>query len=456
MARPSTLPPAKPLLVVLLFFGLFVAPAHAQWGAYQTHRGAYTFHRGDRDGMFFPRKELFEPEFSLGPVVIRPGLGFSETYTSNLTLAPYTIYTRDQDGNIRSRPGNVQEEFITQLFPALGVKLPYKRNTFEVEYLGALSWYSRATEYDADNHYLTARAQLNVLKDSWIHIQSIYGMLFTPVEDVRTDAEDLNRRRRFNALNNYVGFHSPWHKKFIFSFQYNNAIHRFVRTEDVEGDYTRHQPGILLGYTVLPRTRLLLGYDFSYHTTRQQREEGSSDYQEHSLVYGVEYQMAQRFTMTLTGTYNWDEFKDAESLGVWGARVNARYTPLKRLSFWASYERTTRPTQSFTGERFDPDDPDTVTLYYIEDVANLACEYEFRWNLLLWANATYKRFDFPDTRQTGLSRIDNTYVGTLQVIYKFRTWLRLGVAGGYSWNDSNAPNERYEGIMGQVYVQGYL
>jgi len=426
------------LWFVLFSSCFFVTPCHAQWGVYASSRDAYALYRGDRTGLFFPQKDPEEQELSLGPLVFRPGLAVSETYTSNLTFSSM----------------DAQEDFVTRLFPALGLKLPYKRATFEAEYLGDLAWYSRQARFNADDHYLTARVQANLFRDSWLFINSVTGLLYTPVEDVRTYIPELNQRRRFNYYNNYIAFHPASYRKFGVSVRYGNYMTRFQKAADTEGDYTIHMPGVLLGYFIQRKTRLLLGYGFTGYTSKQAFP--SSDYQEHSLIFGVEWSLAERLRMTAEGTYNWDRFTDiSESLQVWGARVNARYTPLKRLAFEANYRRSARPTLSFTGERFDPL-TDTFSIYYIEDVADLSCEYHFRRNLLVWANVMYKRFDYPQAGGTGESRLDNIYGGTLQVIYTFRPWLRLSLSGGYSRDDSNSPFESYENISGQFFVQGCL
>jgi len=65
-------------LFVLFLTLVFVTPSYAQWGIYYSPRAAYSLYRGDRDGLFFPRKDPEEPELSLGPVANRPGLGLSE------------------------------------------------------------------------------------------------------------------------------------------------------------------------------------------------------------------------------------------------------------------------------------------------------------------------------------------------------------------------------------------
>jgi hypothetical protein len=157
--------------------------------------------------------------------------------------------------------------------------------------------------------------------------------------------------------------------------------------------------------------------------------------------------------MDVLGSYNWDQFTDlSNSIQIWGARASVKYQPLQRLTFHATYERSSQPTMSFTGDRFNPL-TETFSVYYIQDVAAVSCEYHFRENLLAWMNLTYRRLDFPEDGRTGLARLDNIYGGTVQVIYKFRPWLRFSVAGGYSRDDSTEVYEGFENITSQIYAQ---
>jgi len=424
------------LAFVLLASSLLsVRPCHAQWGFYTSNRNAYVPFRGDQRGIFFPEKDPEEPEISAGPVVFRPGLGVSETWTSNPTFAPV----------------DTEDDFITRLFPALRVELPYKRDLFEAEYMGDFGWFSRNPRFDADNHYFTARARVKALEDSWLFFQSVTALLYTSVEDIRLYIPELDHRRRFNYYSNTVSFNPPTYKKLSLMVQYSSALSRYQNEADQEGDNTYNNPSLSLGYLVWPRTRLVLGYGFIDYASQQRYP--SSDYREHKLFFGVDWSVADRLNMNLEASYNWDEFTDiSDSVQLWGAKMKVRYRPLERLSLEAGYERSSQPTLTFTGERFDPL-TDTYSIYYVQDIADLSCEYQFRRNLTLWLNFMYKRFDYPADARAGTARLDSIYGGTAQIVYAFRPWLRLSVAGGYSRDDSSEVYEDYENIASQAYVQ---
>ena len=111
--------PSIRLLLFTVLFSIFVpSTLHAQWEYLKSYRYGYELSMEGRQGQFFfPSKDPEEQEVTLGPVVVRPGLGVSETYSNNITL----------------QKTDKKEDFFTNLFPAVLFHLPFRQHNFEME-----------------------------------------------------------------------------------------------------------------------------------------------------------------------------------------------------------------------------------------------------------------------------------------------------------------------------------
>jgi len=429
--------------LILLF--LFPESSDAQWGRSNTSPFGYDFVDIRLQGrLFFPQKDPEEQEITLGPLVTRPGLGISNTYSDNITFWEESAL----------------EDFITRLFPALYFQLPYRSHRFEIEYLGDYSWHSSHSRYDAQNHQFAGRAELAFSKTFRVNIGSFFGILNTSTEDIPkppTDPADVpeweqqfNRRRGFHSYHNYID--SIFQKKRVgIQVRYFNSMSKFRSMSDKVDDSAIHNPSVRLSYNILPRTRLILKYGFAYldgEGVLVQGRQTSTDSEEHRLYFGTDFTLLKKIRAEILGTYNWLEYKD-EALGTsfWGIRSAIHYSPFKRLRFRLDFSRSSMPTFSFTGDRSA-----LGAVYYIELNNSFSMEYDFSDRLFFWINLLYRNFRYAGSALPQ-KRIDDNYAGAIQVIYKIRYWLSVGLFGGHTWNNSTMDHESFKETRGQIYIQ---
>lgn len=427
------------LWVSLLLFGLaFATPAGGQWFSVQGFRDVFTPLAYEKQGLYFPVKNPEDQEISLGPVVVRPGLGVMQSYSSNVTL------TED----------NPKEDYVTSLAAALLFELPYKRNTFEVDYLGDYSWFARNSRYDSLDHSFSARGRLYFWKDTQLYLSHYTGLVSTAVEDIPntdglTPLQVLNfdRRRRFRHHRSMVQLHYGLRRRLRVTVEYENAVNIFEKSIDAGDNFISHKPSMLLGYRILRKTRLLAGYTYLAFNGEETDPTSSFDHREHSAVYGLEWNYSDKIRADLIGTYNWlDYFKAGLSSQYWGARVQVRYIPRSRTTFFLTLSRQTYPAFEFTGRR--------AAIFYLENLVSLSFKYNVRHNLVTWLNFTYKGLRYERSPVTGIAQAEDILGVTGQVVYELRHWLFLGLLAGYGQDDSKVPGEGYRATRVKLYVQG--
>jgi hypothetical protein len=433
--RPPLLTRACPLGLSLAFFAaLFLSgeTAHAQMSPFPSVRYGLTAYSKDRLGLYFPTKDPEEQEITVGGVIVRPGVGLKESYSSNITLSE----------------NDKKNDFITDVAPALMLEIPYRRHTFDIEYVGVLTYYRDNPFFDADNHFIQARAQLLGLRDTLqINVRHLFGVFYTPTEDIPNvtdeDAQLFNRRR---GLNYYQSTATVLYRKDLFSAhaEYTNEINVFHRDIDKRDDSDGHRALLFLGYNLRPKTRLLLGYTFEHLDGAQKGGLPSIDHNEHGLVYGFELQVLKKVEAQIRGTYNWLDYQDLGiELDYPGAWVNVSYRFLERCTLYFSFQRMTKPSYFYTGQR------EKGGFFYIETNGSASLEYQFRRNILLWSSLLYRNFRYPEQ----FRRLDDQYGGIVQLIYSLRPWLRLGAIQGYTINQSTLQGQDFEEMRTQLYVQ---
>ena len=447
MTHPATFTKnARIFFLLLLFLAIDPSVVKAQWGPNNSIKYLYVPYSDQEGSLFFPRKDPEEQEISLGPVVVRPGIGVSETYRTNLTLSE----------------DNQKEDFFTSLFPALQFTLPYKRHRFGIEYLGDFVWYSKNPRFDTNNHYFFGFAQFSFFKDLRLSVENFTGLLHTPVEDT-VDQETLEnqqdpafisqfkRRIPYHNYGSHVSIDKKFGNQFDFRVDYDSRIQRFQNTRDQNDNFISNAPGISAGYLLFRKTRFLLGYIFEDWAGDRSTPTSSVTHTQHQLVYGIEWHHHSDILLDAKGTYNWLEYPNPGfSSQYWGANLHFRYSRFRRIILDLLFSRTTYPTFFYTGEKLEQ----PSSSYSFENQGSLSMAYKFRENFLAWINFSYRNVVYKNSLGTERDRIDNLYGGTLQFIYELRPWLRMGLTGGYSKGESNFDGESFSDQVFQFYVQG--
>ncbi len=425
----------NPLTYFVFVIGIILASvdaAQAQMAPLLSVRYGLTSYSKDLKGLYFAMKDPEEQEITIGGVVVRAGLGVKQTYSNNITLAE-----REE-----------KKDFITDVAPALMFEVPYRRHTFSIEYLGVLTYYRDNSSFDTNNHFVQARAQLLGLRDTvQINVKHIFGLFSTPTEDIPNakdeEAEVLNRRRR---LNFYQSGLNVLYKKNLFSvyLDYSNEINSFHRDIDKRDDLDNHRTFAVFGYNVRPKTRLLIGHTFEYGDGPNKGSLPSIDHTEQGVIYGIELLAMRKIEAEVRGSYNWINYTDLGiKLSYPGAWANVTYRPFERCALYLSFQRMTKPSFFYTGER------ERGGFFYIETRGTASVEYKVRRNVLVWSSLLYRNFRYPKQ----FRRIDDQYGGIVQVIYSMRPWLRLSAVQGYTINHSTLVDQDFEEMRTQFQVQ---
>ena len=438
-------------LVLGLLAGIIVClllpnKIHAQWTPFKSRGGhVYNPYTQRLQGYFFPQKDPEEQEITLGPLIVRPGFAVTNTFSSNITL-----WNAEE-----------QEGFYTDFFPALLFQLPHRLNNFEIEYMGDFSLYPSNSRYNEQDQFFAARAHLSLMKSFEIRVESQFGITHTAPEDIPSPPSNPNQRpqceEQFNRRRGLDVSHSTLHltyqkERLKTSLNYVNYMTLFHKTIDKQDNINTHNPSLRLQYRIQARTQAILGYDFSIMDQKDDLSQPgfvSSDRTEHKVVFGCESRLFKKIYARLLGTYNWLKYKDQDRSGnYWGASCHVRYALSKRLRFFFRFARLSRATFYYTGDRLE----DRGALFFIDTNGAFSIVYEFRQRVVFESNLHYINNKYSDNAQE-MSRTDDEYGGRLQVTYKLRHWLRIGIAGGYRQKDSNLPEESFSEAGGQMTIQ---
>jgi hypothetical protein len=419
---------------LFIIFGL-PSRLYAQWEYVQSYHYGYSLHSQQSEAFFFPPKDPEEQEITLGPLTVRPGLGVSETYSNNITL-----WKVDQ-----------KEDFITKAFPALLLHLPYRRHSFEVEYMGDFSWYAENSKYDANNHLVRGTAHVRSTKSLDLRLTQVFGILDTPTEDIPQEAETnpvfLDRRRGYNLYSTDVAVFYERGRSHLQVF-YDLLANSYHETMDQGDDFLQHQPSIQVGYGLFEKTVLFVGYRFTDFLNSRPADQPSIQHTGHQALARVTIRFHQKLEGYLEGNYNWQDYVDIGGFEFVGANADLAYTPFTRLGLYLRYSRDSSPVFTYQAPGI------LGSGFYETDTVFLSLRYDFRYNLLLWCNFVFRNFRYPkEASTTGASRLDQEYGGLLQLAYRWRPWLRFSLIGAYTTLDSNLVEREFSEARGQFIVQ---
>jgi hypothetical protein len=360
------------------------------------------------------------PGVRVGPVRLHPGVGVSETYTSNLYLEPDEIY-----------------DWITTISPFLEATLPFRRHEFVLNYQTDIVRHAREEDQDYEEHFVSGLFTFDFpgglvveAGHEWAALTNVAVSEFDNNHDYKSNVSTLDMEYQFaNRWSVGVG--------------YGHEFERFDNDFDELDDRDVDDIALRLFYRIFPKTSVFLEGGWQYERFPE-RDLISTDSYEYRVWGGVRTTPAAKIVGSIGGGYSkrdWVGDDAGDNVDAFTISGDLFYdlTPRTRLSLRAS-----RSIQSTT---ITTTDTPVFGSSYTETLVSVGVSQAFTPRFTTSASVTYGLSEFSGEgafADPGLDdREDDRFQGELALRYRAWKYLGLGLSYRYSDNNSNFDPEDY-------------
>ncbi len=352
-----------------------------------------------------------EPEGNiyLGPVEVHPFISLKEVYDDNIYLTP----------------ANKRNDFITTISPGIKLKLPVRKHKFELKYQADIIEYADYSRESVVHHTFSGLADLKLTRGFSLKFDETFKKTSDPADSERTARRDRIRNEAIIGL----GYKK---NRLAFDLKYTNLRDDYEASNQL--DKYEHISTITGYYRILPKTDLLLEYDYGV-ITYDESVRSDADY--HQIRSGLKGDLTGKLAALIKVGYQRRGYQDSSKKGFEGTAVIATLT-----------EKFTARTQAIlSAERSVNESGYSVNNYYELNKIGLKLEQKLGHKLSLSVKGSYQLNRYPEeTTEAGRTakREDEFWGGDIGLKYQIQEWLSAGMGYEYKERNSNLGTFDYE------------
>lgn len=351
-------------------------------------------------------KETAEEEekgIKLGPVIAHPSFSVKEQYDDNVFLDP----------------DSKKHDFITTLTPGVGLELPFSDNKLKFDYKVDIARFADYDSQNSVNHDVNGLLELN-FRDIVFNCGDRFEKKFD-----RPDSEFTSRVKY--DRNTAKATAAMMLNRLGFDLGYSNLWYDYKTSDYKDEDRYEHTVDLIASYRFLPKTSLLLEFDYGHIEYDTGVKSNSDSYQP---LVGLRGKLTAKSTAEIKVGYQSRNYKregepDFSSV-VAIASIVEEFTPSDKLTL--NFLRKPYESQYSSNNYYALTGPSATYVHKFTD--------KFSGKL----SAAYQLNAYPQqTIEDGISkkRKDNFWSMGTGITYDIKKWLSCGLDYEYKQRDSN-------------------
>ncbi|MFH0926803.1 MAG: outer membrane beta-barrel protein, partial [bacterium] len=358
-----------------------------------------------------------------GNLEIHPLLGIKETYDDNIFLTNITE----------------KDDFITTVTPGIAFRLPKNENLFTLSYLVDLNSFSDYDDQNYQNHVLSGLADIRSPSGLYLTLKDTYLYTSDPANSELTDRQERQTNLGSASLGKLFG------ERFELALTYDNEVIDYKDVRYREENRDRQAIGTTLYFRVLPKTSLLLEYNYgeiNYY------DGGYDDSSFNIISTGLRWDATAKISGTIKGGYEWRDYKNEDfirrndkDLWVIAGDIQGNLTEQAKLSLLLK--------RGLIESTF------TNNSYFINSRVALKLDQKIGEKFAVLPGGYYEKSEYPEAVVDPLTnntkdREDDLVGLELELNYQIQEWLKAGLGYKYLSRESNF--DSYDYIDNRVFA----
>ncbi|NIQ37969.1 MAG: outer membrane beta-barrel protein [Proteobacteria bacterium] len=350
-------------------------------------------------------------------------------HVGSLDIHPYVTVSAGHTDNVFLTRTNEESDTFYLISPGIKVFLPIQRHSFNLDYTVDSYIYKERDEADRTIHNVTGTADLNPSTKLNLQLRNTFSR--------SADIPDFMNDRTSPFIWNRSSFEGAYDvtSRLAFGVDYQHGTKRYDRTEDRIDDYDENGVSGRVYYKVLPKTSLLIFYQYSVKDYEKRRPE---DNDAHRVEGGVTWKIGLKSLGTARVGYMRTDYDDINRTD-------------EALSYFVNLTHELRPKTILALEGLreildtsNADDNLAFSNSYVStQIAGTVSHGYRKFTGRLKAGYIWDEY-LHDDLAVGRERRDNLFSAEVGIDYALRKWFNLGGSYRFSRLDSNNDPEEYE------------
>ncbi len=366
----------------------------------------------------------------------------SDAIAANLRIGsfgihPYVSFSAGHTDNVFLTGTNEESDTFYVISPGVKVVLPMERHTFDLDYTVDSYFYTDQDDANRTVHNATGKIDLNPS-----------GNLNVQLKDIFIRSEDLpdfegDRTSPFIWNRPSIDATYDFGSRLAVGLGYRHGMKTYDRSVDQIDDYDENGLSGRVYYKVLPKTSLLVTYQYQ---ARDYEERRSEDNDSHRIEGGVTWEFGPKSLGTAQVGYmrtDYDEFNRTDDVFSYAVNLTHQIRP------------KTIVTLEGVREILDTSNADDnlafSTSYVSTQIAGTLSHRYGKFTGRLKGGYIWDEY-LHDDIVAGKRRKDNLVTAEFGLDYEPLRWLKVGGNYRYSRLDSNFDTEEYTENSFLVYV----
>lgn len=383
-----------------------------------------------RAGMLDKMKDFKKPNIKIGKLELHPHYKLTETYDSNIFLAPRSkVLGNNADSN---KAGPVLGSWITE--NNLGLKASFPLTEMHKLELG-YDFVWKAYKKDPRLNNTVNQAVDAAYSYKGPNVSAKVADTYVNTVDPAT-SELTARQKRWQNTATAEGEYAPEGGKLFAGADVSQTNHKYVsQSVALRTALNRYEQsfGVKGGYRVRPKTRVYAAYHRQIIHYSVHQSAPTKNNKAHFLDFGVEGDIAPKLTGQVQTGLQYRQYDDPPAAGQkkitrnWMLATKLTYKPLERTKVDLSWTRRIEES-TFLANQF-----------YIANAASLNVTHKLPHKLTAGVNAGLEIDKYPEATATGGStanRRDDLYQTGASLDYDIQEYLRTGISYTYRTRNS--------------------